>query len=454
VTLSTLTEYKRIDLAVRAFSASGRRLIVIGDGPDRARLERLAGPSVRFTGHLDDDARGELLAAARALVFPGEEDFGIAAVEALACGTPVVAYGRGGLTEIVTPGESGVFFEAESVAALNAAVESLLALPIRREELVASAERFAAPHFRDGMHDFVERARAGHAARGPRRRTSRPAAIPGGRIRVLGVPVDPLTVAEAVSRIEERAADPESPPAYVIKPYVEFFGGRAGAGVGEILEGAWLSLADGVAVQWAAAYARRSHHRPADLLLSLAAIALRPGSVGAVVPERVAGVTLTLALLERCRERGLGVFLVGSPKHHPITHTAGHLERALPGLRVLGSAPGRADRASETALLEELRRRRPDVILVGMGFPAQERLMARLAPRLEHGVLIGEGGSFDYRELGGGIRRAPAAVRGLGLEWFWRLLREPRRLGRQLAIPRFVLAVQRQARRRDAAAPR
>ena len=114
MTLSTLTEYKRIDLAVRAFTASGRPLIVIGDGPDRGRLERLAGPSVRFAGHLGDAARAELLAAAQALVFPGEEDFGIAAVEALACGTPVVAYGRGGLTEIVADGRTGVFFDEES----------------------------------------------------------------------------------------------------------------------------------------------------------------------------------------------------------------------------------------------------------------------------------------------------------------------------------------------------
>ncbi|MGA2282654.1 MAG: WecB/TagA/CpsF family glycosyltransferase [Candidatus Dormibacteria bacterium] len=453
VTLSTLTEYKRIDLAVRAFNASGRPLVVIGDGPDRRRLERLAGPSVRFAGHLDDTARADLLASARALVFPGEEDFGIAAVEALACGTPVVAYGRGGLTEIVTPGRTGVFFDEESVPALNAAVERLMALPIGRDELVAAAESFAAPRFRDGVRSFVERAQAAHLA-GGRRQTPRPEPVLEARVRVLGVPVDPLTVAEAVTRIAERAADPTSAPAYVIKPYVEFFGRRADSAVRRIFEGAWLSLADGVAVQWAAAYARRRQHRPADLLPSLAAIVLRPATVSAVVPERVAGVTLTLALLERCREQGLGVFLIGSPKHNPITRTARHLERALPGLRVLGTAPGRVDPAGDAELLGALRRRRPDIILVGLGFPAQERLMARLAPRLDHGVLVGEGGSFDYRELGGDIRRAPGAIRRLGLEWLWRLLREPWRLRRQLAIPQFVLAVQRQARRRDARTPR
>jgi N-acetylglucosaminyldiphosphoundecaprenol N-acetyl-beta-D-mannosaminyltransferase len=80
--------------------------------------------------------------------------------------------------------------------------------------------------------------------------------------------------------------------------------------------------------------------------------------------------------------------------------------------------------------------------------------MARLSPQLGHGVLIGEGGSFDFREMGGGIRRAPGPLRRLGLEWLWRLVREPRRLGRQLAIPRFVLAVQREARHRDQTSPK
>ena len=445
VTLSTLTEYKRIDLAVRAFSASGRPLTVIGDGPDRHRLERLAGPSVRFAGHLDDASRGELLASARALVFPGEEDFGIAAVEALACGTPVVAYGRGGLTEIVTAGQTGVFFDEESVTSLNAAVERLAEMPLRREQLVASAERFAAPRFRESVGEFVSRAAAARAPRG----RGGPAGPVSPRVRLLGVPVDPLSLAEAVDRITERAADPGSAACYVVKPYVEFFGPRAAADVRAIFEGAWLSLADGVAVQWAAAYEERRRHRPVDLLSSLAAIVLRPRSVSRVVPERVAGATLTLALLESCRARGLGVFLIGTPKHNPISHTARHLERALPGLRVVGTAPGRPERARDARLLGELRRCRPDLILVGMGFPVQERLMARLAPQLAHGVWIGEGGSFDFRELGGGIRRAPEPLRRLGLEWSWRLLREPWRLRRQLAIPRFVLAVQREASRRD-----
>lgn len=267
------------------------------------------------------------------------------------------------------------------------------------------------------------------------------------RARVLGVPIDPLTMRDAVERIVQRAAEPGSRPAYVLKPYVEFFGRRAGLDAQEIFEGAWLCLADGVAIQWAAAYAQRTSHRAVDLVRSLAEIVLRPKSVTAVIPERTAGITFTLALLEACRDRGLGVFLIGSPKAGSVEVTAQHLVGRVPGLHVVGTAPGRVDAPSEAATLERLRRAAPDVILVGLGFPLQERLMARLAERLEHGVLIGEGGSFDFREFGGRIRRAPPLLRRLGLEWLWRLAREPSRLRRQLEIPRFVMAVQRQARR-------
>ncbi|HUC86697.1 MAG TPA: glycosyltransferase, partial [Candidatus Saccharimonadales bacterium] len=97
--LSSLAPYKKIDLAIAACNRLGKRLIVAGDGADRGRLERLAGDTIEFTGRVSDSRRAELLARATAFIFPGEEDFGIAPVEAMASGTPVIAYNRGGLTE-------------------------------------------------------------------------------------------------------------------------------------------------------------------------------------------------------------------------------------------------------------------------------------------------------------------------------------------------------------------
>lgn len=160
--LATLTPYKKLDLAVRAFSASGRRLVVAGEGPDRGRLEALAGPSVRFAGHVGDAERVRLLAECRGLVFPSEEDFGIAPVEAMASGTPVVAYGRGGLRETVIDGVTGVFFDEQSVASLSAAVERLEELRPRLAlgALVERAAEFSVERFRAGVRGAVDRAAA------------------------------------------------------------------------------------------------------------------------------------------------------------------------------------------------------------------------------------------------------------------------------------------------------
>jgi len=95
--------YKRIDLAIEAFNRLGRRVVIVGDGQEGRRLRRMAGPTIEFLGWRPDDEVAALLAHCRALVFPGEEDFGILPVEAMACGRPVIAYGKGGVTETVIP---------------------------------------------------------------------------------------------------------------------------------------------------------------------------------------------------------------------------------------------------------------------------------------------------------------------------------------------------------------
>src|SRR5690606_29685459 len=109
--VSRLIAYKRIDLAVLACTLSGKRLVIVGDGPDRARLQKLAGPSVRFAGRLPDEEVERLMRGCEALLFPGAEDFGITPLEANACGKPVIAYREGGALDTVRPGVNGLFFE-------------------------------------------------------------------------------------------------------------------------------------------------------------------------------------------------------------------------------------------------------------------------------------------------------------------------------------------------------
>ena len=120
--VSALVPYKKIDQAVAACVQSGRRLIVIGEGPERARLEAMAGPTVRFLGWQTDEAIRAHYRRCRALLFPGEEDFGIVPIEALSCGAPVIALDRGGVAETVDD-SVGKLYDAPTGAALAAAID-------------------------------------------------------------------------------------------------------------------------------------------------------------------------------------------------------------------------------------------------------------------------------------------------------------------------------------------
>jgi glycosyltransferase involved in cell wall biosynthesis len=158
--LSRLVPYKRFDLAVAAATRMGRRLIVAGDGPDLPRLRRLAGPTVEFRARPDADEVGRLLAGARALVFPGEEDFGIVMVESQAAGRPVLAYGRGGALDTVLPDETGVLMPEQSVDAVIAAMERAEALTWDGDRIRSHAGRFRPERFRAEMAAVVDEALA------------------------------------------------------------------------------------------------------------------------------------------------------------------------------------------------------------------------------------------------------------------------------------------------------
>lgn len=154
--VSAMVPYKRLDLAVAACNRLGRRLIVIGDGPQRRQLESQAGRTVEFLGWVDDQTLRNYYRGCRALLFPGEEDFGIVPVEVQACGKPVIAYASGGATETVIgpkqlqPG-TGVFFQRQSVPSLMRAMQRLEENPrlvdvefCRENALRFQAQRFEA----------------------------------------------------------------------------------------------------------------------------------------------------------------------------------------------------------------------------------------------------------------------------------------------------------------------
>jgi glycosyltransferase involved in cell wall biosynthesis len=152
-----LLAYRRADLAVAAATAAGRRLIVVGDGPERAALERRAGPSVTFEGHVPRERLIELFETCRAYLVPGEEDFGIAPVEAMAAGKPVIAFGRGGASETVRDGESGILFQEQSVGGLQEALQRLEALAFDGARIRMRSQEFDVPRFRDAFGAVLER---------------------------------------------------------------------------------------------------------------------------------------------------------------------------------------------------------------------------------------------------------------------------------------------------------
>jgi glycosyltransferase involved in cell wall biosynthesis len=153
--VSRLLSYKNIDLAVRAFSGSGRRLVIVGEGPDRPRLERMAGEGIEFVGRLDDNAVRDLYARCRMFILPGEEDFGITPLEAMACGKPVVALARGGATESLIEGATGVFFHEESPAALAEAVKRCESISWNPDTLRARAMEFSEEAFARKMQGIL-----------------------------------------------------------------------------------------------------------------------------------------------------------------------------------------------------------------------------------------------------------------------------------------------------------
>ena len=158
VVLAELMAHKRIEVAVEAFSRLGLPLVVIGDGPEGRRLRRLAGPTVSFTGRISDERVAELLASARALVVTAVEEFGIAAVEALAAGRPVIALDEGGVRESVQVGVTGAFYERDDPDALAATVLGFDALAVDPAACRAAAERFSVPRFQNRLAAIVDEA--------------------------------------------------------------------------------------------------------------------------------------------------------------------------------------------------------------------------------------------------------------------------------------------------------
>jgi N-acetylglucosaminyldiphosphoundecaprenol N-acetyl-beta-D-mannosaminyltransferase len=235
------------------------------------------------------------------------------------------------------------------------------------------------------------------------------AAVPR-RIEVMGVPVDCVTMASALERVDAMVAG-ERPGAVLAVNPEKVMQAADSPELLRCLRQAALLIPDGIGVVWA---------------LRL---------FGGELVDRVPGAELMPAVCELAARKGYTVFLYGA---RPEVNQAARDElcRTYPGLKVVGARDGYVTPAGMPALVEEINRLAPQILFVALGSPRQELWMERYLPQLDVRVCQGVGGTFDV--LAGRVKRAPLWFRRHNLEWFYRLLTEPRRAIRQLALPRFV----------------
>lgn len=149
--------YKRFDLAIQACNKLKAPLIIIGKGPETEALKKIAGPTVTFTGRISDEELIAYAHSAQAFLFPGEEDFGISPVEAMAAGLPVIAYKSGGALDYVTDGKTGTFFNEQTVDALASCLQSFSAANYDQKSLILQAEQFSEATFKKNFVAFVDK---------------------------------------------------------------------------------------------------------------------------------------------------------------------------------------------------------------------------------------------------------------------------------------------------------
>jgi len=238
-------------------------------------------------------------------------------------------------------------------------------------------------------------------------------------VSVLGVRVDDVTSDEALRRIEDFIG--QGMPHQVVTVNPEFIiAARSDPHFRQILNSAALSLPDGVGLLWATRF------------------------LGRPLRERVTGVDTVERVAELAARKGYRLFLLGA-REGVAARAARVLKKRYPGLSVAGTYAGSPSPHEEDEIVELVREAKPDVLFVAYGAPQQEKWIARNLKRLGVPVAMGVGGAFDF--IAGVVPRAPRWMQRWGLEWLYRLIRQPWRWRRMLALPRFVWLVLWQGRK-------
>jgi len=233
------------------------------------------------------------------------------------------------------------------------------------------------------------------------------------KVDILGCHIDRLDMNETLQKIEEFIQSGK--PNHIITLNAEIiYKAQSDPKLKEIINNADLVTPDGSGVVWASKY------------------------LNAPVPERVTGIDLTLKLAELAPKKGWTFYFYGGAPSVAET-AAKNLQNKHKGLRVVGTCHGYITEAEKQNLLEDIRKKKPDVLLVALGAPGQEFWIKDHQKTIQVPVCIGVGGSLDV--IAGKVKRAPIYIQKAGLEWLYRLIKEPHRIGRMAALPKFTISV-------------
>ena len=266
-----------------------------------------------------------------------------------------------------------------------------------------------------------------------------------GSVNILGVRIDVITKKKLNDLIIDRAKASYSRPLVVFKPYVEFLSlADRNDSIRKLLNRSDINAPDSVSLQWAASYLYGKpsiHPGSFHAYYSVLVRARKRQWLTQILPDRMAGLDQTIPLLKTADKLGLRVGILGGPKD--IDSTKNELKKRFKNID-FHVWSGYFDSKDEAVLVRQIAASRVDILFCALGFPKQEKFIIEYKNRLNAKIIIGEGGSFDYDQLGGRVKRAPKWVRNIGFEWLWRLLGQPSRIKRQMAIPSFINRIKKQ----------
>ena len=264
-------------------------------------------------------------------------------------------------------------------------------------------------------------------------------------IDILGVKISVLTKKQLNDIIISHVKANKPRPLVIFKPYVEFLSiASKNEEIKKLLNKADICAADSVSLQWAASYLYGAPKISTGFFHTYYSLFVRMQNkrwLKQILPDRMAGVDQSLPLLVMANKEKLKVGIIGGPEN--IQSTLDAMSNRFNKISFFVWS-GYFEHYEEHSVVKDIAKENLDILFCALGFPKQEKFIINNKNRLNSKVIIGEGGSFDYDQLGGKIKRAPVWVRNIGFEWFWRLILQPSRLRRQIAIPSFINKVRRQ----------